>query len=155
MIITCEKCSKKFNIKDDLIPNEGRELQCGSCNHKWFFKKTEKIFTLENEISEDISINDKFINSNIKADEPNKKIKKEIKFKSKKAEYPNSPNKIKKNPKIIKNSLVFLISIIALIMLLDTFKYQLKNYFPGLDSILNNLYESLKDLILFFKDLIN
>ena len=155
MIITCEKCSKKFNIKDDLIPNEGRELQCGSCNHKWFFKKTEKIFTLENEISDDIFINDKFKNSNIKADESNKKNKKEIKFKSKKAEYPNRPNKIKKNPKIIKNSLVFLISIIALIMLLDTFKYQLKNYFPGLDSILNNLYESLKDLLLFFKDLIN
>ena len=80
---------------------------------------------------------------------------KEIKFKSKKAEYPNTPNKNKKNPKIIKNSLVVLISIIALIVLTDTFKYQLKNYFPGLDSILNNLYESLKDLLLFFKDLIN
>ena len=155
MIITCEKCSKKFNIKDDLIPNEGRELQCGSCNHKWFFKKTEKIFTLENEVSEDIRINDEFKNSNIKAVESNKKIKKEIKFKSKKSEYRHTPNKIKKNPKIIKNSLVFLISIIALIMLLDTFKYQLKNYFPGLDSVLNNLYESLKDLLLFFKDLIN
>ena len=62
--------------------------------------------------------------------------------------------KKKKNPKIIKNSLVFIISIIALIILLDTFKYQLNNYIPGLDSILNNLYESLKDLSLFFKDLL-
>ena len=41
----------------------------------------------------------------------------------------------------------------ALIILLDTFKYQLNNYIPGLNSILNNLYESLKDLSLFFKDL--
>ena len=40
MIITCEKCSKKFNIEDNLIPENGRELQCGSCNHVWFFKKT-------------------------------------------------------------------------------------------------------------------
>ena len=39
MIITCEKCSKSFKIQDSLIPNEGRELQCGSCNYKWFFKK--------------------------------------------------------------------------------------------------------------------
>ena len=38
MIITCENCTKKFNLQDDLIPEEGRELQCGSCNHKWFFK---------------------------------------------------------------------------------------------------------------------
>ena len=43
----------------------------------------------------------------------------------------------------------------ALIILLDTFKYQLNNYIPGLESILNNLYESLKDFSLFFKDLLN
>ena len=64
-------------------------------------------------------------------------------------------NRNKKNPKIIKNSLVLIISILALIVLLDTFKFQLNSYFPGLDSLLNNLYESLKDLSLFFKDLIN
>ena len=63
--------------------------------------------------------------------------------------------KNKNNPKIVKNSLVFIISIIALIILLDTFKFQLNNYIPGLDSLLNNLYESLKDLSLFFKDLVN
>ena len=67
----------------------------------------------------------------------------------------NKTKKNKNNPKIIKNSLVFIISAIALIILLDTFKFQLNNYLPGLDLILNNLYESLKDLLLFFKDLIN
>ena len=52
-------------------------------------------------------------------------------------------NKIKlhqrKNPKIIKNSLVLIITFIAIIIILDTFKYQLNIYFPGLNSILNNL----------------
>ena len=57
--------------------------------------------------------------------------------------------------KIIKNTLVILISIIAIIILVDTFKYQLEEYIPNLNLILNNLYESLKDLSLFFKDLIN
>ena len=32
MIITCEKCSKKFDIDDKLIPKEGRKLQCGIIN---------------------------------------------------------------------------------------------------------------------------
>ena len=55
MIITCEKCSKKFNLEDSLIPDEGRELQCGSCNHKWFFKKNEGSIKLENELSKNIT----------------------------------------------------------------------------------------------------
>ena len=38
MIVACEKCSKQFNIRDNLIPETGRLLQCGSCNHKWFYK---------------------------------------------------------------------------------------------------------------------
>ena len=39
MIISCEKCDKSFNIQDHLIPDEGRLLQCGSCNYKWFFRR--------------------------------------------------------------------------------------------------------------------
>ena len=47
MIITCEKCNKTFNIQDNLIPNEGRLLQCGSCSYKWFFKKPNENFKLK------------------------------------------------------------------------------------------------------------
>ena len=46
MIISCTQCDKKFEIESNLIPNEGRLLQCSSCNHKWFYKKkTEKVAT--------------------------------------------------------------------------------------------------------------
>ena len=38
MIIICDKCSKKFNVNDGDIPDNGRSLQCGYCEHKWFFK---------------------------------------------------------------------------------------------------------------------
>ena len=38
MIITCPSCNKKFEIDATLIPKEGRNLQCGSCNHVWFYK---------------------------------------------------------------------------------------------------------------------
>ena len=39
MIVTCVNCAKKFNIDLGVIPEKGRLLQCGGCNHKWFFKK--------------------------------------------------------------------------------------------------------------------
>ncbi len=155
MIVTCEKCSKNFNIDDNLIPDEGRELQCGSCNYKWFFKKSKNTITLKNEISETLFKDDQLDNANINADTQNIKIEKENKVKNKELKKTSEVKNVKKKPKVIKNGLVFIISIIALIVLLDTFKYQLNNYIPELDSILNNLYESLKDLSLFFKDLVN
>ena len=42
MIIECINCSKKFEVNSDLIPIEGRTIQCGSCNHVWFFKKGDQ-----------------------------------------------------------------------------------------------------------------
>ena len=38
MIIECIKCIKKFEVNSELIPSEGRTIQCGSCNHIWFYK---------------------------------------------------------------------------------------------------------------------
>ncbi len=38
MIINCDKCSTKFNLNKNLIPEKGRLLQCGKCENKWFFK---------------------------------------------------------------------------------------------------------------------
>ena len=55
---------------------------------------------------------------------------------------------------LIKKITIFIISIIALLILADTFKYELENYIPNINNILNNLYETLKDLFLFAKDLI-
>ena len=40
MIITCPCEKKQFEIDDKLIPEKGKLLQCGSCDRKWFFKKT-------------------------------------------------------------------------------------------------------------------
>tara|TARA_B110000008_G_scaffold101324_1_gene104154 strand:- start:416 stop:670 length:255 start_codon:yes stop_codon:yes gene_type:complete len=52
MIIECTNCNKKFRVDDDLIPENGREIICGSCNYAWHFKpeKTnEKSLVLDNE----------------------------------------------------------------------------------------------------------
>ena len=35
MIIQCESCSRKFIVKDQDIPEEGRTVQCGYCSVTW------------------------------------------------------------------------------------------------------------------------
>jgi len=36
MIIQCGSCSRKFLVKDEDIPQEGRMVQCSNCSQKWF-----------------------------------------------------------------------------------------------------------------------
>ena len=45
MIISCPECNKRFNIDQNLIPEDGRLLQCSNCMHKWHFiiEKKEEI----------------------------------------------------------------------------------------------------------------
>ena len=53
MIITCPNCNKQFKIDNSLIPDEGRDLQCGSCNHIWFYKikqENDEVLKLNDEI---------------------------------------------------------------------------------------------------------
>jgi len=35
MIIQCESCSRKFIVKDNDIPTQGRTVQCGYCSVTW------------------------------------------------------------------------------------------------------------------------
>ena len=49
--------------------------------------------------------------------------------------------------------IVILISFSAFIILLDTFKNPIESILPGFNFMLDNFYETLKDLFLFFKDL--
>ena len=88
MIITCPNCNKQFKIDNSLIPNEGRDLQCGSCNHIWFYniqEKNNEVLELKQEIiSEDIE--PKAENKEDKIEEkqqPEKIIKTEINNKNK------------------------------------------------------------------------
>ena len=159
MIITCPNCNKQFKIDNSLIPDEGRDLQCGSCNHIWFYKtedKSEPPLTLNETVSEkkvEIEIKDK----NLKF---SKKLQQEkiIKPLIKKEVSKEVPETIKKSSnkgfKFFSYLIVFIISFIALIILLDTLKTPLINVFPKLEIILFNLFETLQDIKLFIIDLI-
>jgi predicted Zn finger-like uncharacterized protein len=51
--------------------------------------------------------------------------------------------------------MVSVISVAALILLLDTFKYQLISVFPNLDNYLIYIFETLNNIYIIIKDLLN
>ena len=36
--ITCPNCKKIFEVEDNLIPLEGREVKCSACEYIWFYQ---------------------------------------------------------------------------------------------------------------------
>ena len=140
-------------------------MQCGSCNHIWFYniqEKNNEVLELKQEIiSEDIET--KAENKEDKIEEkqqPEEIIKTEInnKKKEKNSEKQKNTSTLKKTEnkgsKFFSYLIVFIISFVALIILLDTLKTPLINVFPGLEIILFNLFETLQDIKLFIIDLI-
>ena len=152
MEIKCPKCNRSFKIDKSLIPEKGRLLQCGTCSHKWFFKniihetKTKTVNINEENILKKPEITKKIQNPKINIDDEGYN-KTQIKDDTRK----KNVNKIN----YIKFFFVIIISIVALILILDTFKDILIKIFPNIKILLNNLYETLKDISLFFYDLVS
>ena len=146
MIISCEKCNKKFELEDNLIPKTGRLLQCGSCSHQWHFIPINKI-TLVNEI--DSTKSSKNIKKSVK-----KIDKKKINVDKNILESNESTLENKKGVGFFSYLLVIIISLVALLVIGDTMKPYLLTIIPDLDFYLSSLYESLTDIYLFFKDLL-
>ena len=162
MIIECPCKKKKFNIDINLIPVEGRNLQCGSCDRIWFYKK-ENLITEPPHINENliIEVNDNVnqVNEDSSKKHEESSLVKDIEDKeteiSEIKEIKTKPDVAKSDPsiKFFSYLIVFLISLGALFILLDTLKTPLINVFPGLELVLFNLYETLKDIKLFIIDL--
>ena len=152
MIVECINCNKKFEINSDLIPADGRLLQCGSCNHKWFFR-----FSEEKNLSKDI-----IINETIDAKTLSEPINIESGYHSEtKIDNLNDININKKKDirkklniqKFLSYFIVIIVTLIALIIVIDTFESILIEFFPYIEIFLYNLFESLKDIKLFIIDL--
>jgi len=163
MIIECIKCNKKFEVNSDLIPEEGRTIQCGSCNHIWFYNKINQQNTNTDEVikkdnssdiidkiieksyksTQDIDDEDVLLNQNTQTKEKQKNTKKKA-FKTK-GNFSFS--------KFLSYIIVLIISFVGLIIILDTFKSPLYKIFPNLEFLLFSFFETLLDIRLFIKDL--
>ena len=154
MIIVCPCDQKSFNIDDKLIPKEGRLVKCGVCNHTWFFKPSENIEKKQDAATPNTTIKEEENREFIRV----KQNKEAIKPKEDKTKEINTPN-VPTAKEICKNFsklfLVFLITIIAIVILIDTFKVPLGYIIPNINFYLDNLYQSLIDIKLFTINLIN
>ena len=146
MIITCPSCQKKFKLDNNLLPENGRTLQCGSCDYKWFFKKDDK---------------DVIVEKPLELTQTKDEVVDEIKVNLETTLPQNTQeNQIVDNGlnisllKIFNYFIVLIITVIAAIIFLDTFKNNLSSVFPNLELFLYNLFETIKDINLFIKDLI-
>ena len=165
MIISCPNCNKKFKIDQNLIPIDGRLLQCSNCKHKWHFKiekkdeiddgllKQEKVI-LDNK-KEEIKINstenDSLINESSKKEQ--KKKEKAVK-KTKKIKQKINQNTNIKPIGLLNMIIILIISFVAIVIVLDTFRIELSKFMPFLNPMLNNFYEIIADINSFIKDLI-
>jgi len=172
MIISCNNCNKKFDIDSNVIPKNGRLLQCSSCNYKWFFKKeivnepvtiikvdkpidtTDPIKVNTNKKTENTKTIE-FFDEVIKNDSVKEKIPAiEITVKNEDVDIRLEKPKDKKNYNTLGLIIVFIISFVALIIILDTFQKPISSIIPNIEFLLYSLYESIKDIVLFFNNLI-
>ena len=149
MIIVCPSCRKKFDVDENLIPEKGRLLKCGFCDQTWFFNKDENV---QIKSSAEELINEK------KTTIRDKKIAKPISNFS--VHTKKGSELVKYQPKynltfgkFLRYIIVSIITFVAIIIVLETFKDPLSGIFPDLELVLYNLFETLRDLILFAKDL--
>jgi predicted Zn finger-like uncharacterized protein len=140
MIISCENCNKNFEVDSALIPENGRLLQCSACDHKWFYKisKFSDLKLSDIQTTEEINENLSNENENVEVQKKN-----------------NQSNFGGIIFKIFGYFIVLIITLIAVIILLDTFKSPLSSIFPSLELFLFNLIETLKDIKFFIKDLLS
>jgi predicted Zn finger-like uncharacterized protein len=172
VIISCTNCNKKFDIDSIVIPDDGRLLQCSSCHHKWFFKKEIINKSFDSTKNDAISIRTKIGDNQPKSTQiensdsrrllDNQNEKGALIEKNKINEEHVSENiepsvatfKKKKNYNILELIIIFIITFIAVIIILDTFQNPLSKIIPNIEIILYNLYETVNDVKLFLKDLI-
>jgi len=213
MIIECENCSRKFVVRDNDIPNEGRIVQCGYCSSTWHqmpvsspTKVKAKPIIAENIVTADespsvdsIKASDgktyRFLGSqwaellssgktglfarkkiSQELDEiTGRKERKVTKKRKKKLEEVDPSSESLENEKKLPNSYkpkqglgffgyIFLIIIIgfSIVGVLKTFENDLLNTFPetgyifeSLDKQLIFLAETVKNMIVIIKDLVN
>ena len=164
MIISCPECNKRFNIDQNLIPEDGRLLQCSNCMHKWHFiiEKNEKIIEQpikSEEIITESKNQEKKINPSqefipIENETVEKELKKEQKATNKIKKKEQKRKKKDKPIKLLNMIIVIIISVAALIIIIDTFRIELSKFMPFLNPMLDSFYAIIADINSFIKDLI-
>jgi|TARA_B110001450_G_C17448418_1_gene410976 predicted Zn finger-like uncharacterized protein len=164
MIIVCKSCQKNFVVPDNAITANGRLVQCSSCGNKWTQYPIKKEIKIEQEIK-------------IKDSKPSKKVYKKSLVKKKVDTYsieylqkkhgikvinPSSAKIKKINTKKNKTQnfgfynylIIFVVSITTFFAILNLTKEILIFNYPGSESYIIYLYETLNNIRLIITDFI-
>ena len=153
MIIVCPSCGKNFNVRDDQIPDKGRLLQCSNCKHEWFFSKNT--IPIDDNLDEQSNHELTQESFGILDQEEDQRDKEIIEDKTVELEKPKTREKKEgKQFNFFKLLLALIISFIAFVLIVDTFIVQISKYVPFAEKYLDNLYQSIIDVSLFFQNLI-
>ena len=142
MIIECQNCNKKFDLEDKLIPLKGRLVQCGFCHSQWHQLPNNTTSSLKEKVIDKVDISKDEVK-----EQHTKKIKK---IKSKARDKKEIKNK---NIGFFSYIFIFLISIIAFFLIVETFEYQINNIFPNFENYIIYVYETLNNILILIKDL--
>ena len=188
MIIECKNCLKKFTVRDNAIPMQGRTVQCGNCSAQWLQMRIAPSVTTGNldvdEVKQDLSKNEfiasdgknyRFLGNQWAEVLPagkagrlaRKKISKELnklagikqvkksRTINKSTQSENQYQETERGMGIFSFLIVLIMFVAAIILALDTFKHQLIPFFPNLDNYLLYIFETLNNIYIIIKDLIN
>jgi len=171
-LLQCASCDHKWFFKKEILENSISPIvedvdndnvldQDNPINYKEInpsdLSKEETEVDTEEEHDEKIKVNND--------EAPNKNIDEKIKVNNDEAlnekvdanidenTTVNAKPKKQKNFKILNIFVVVIISFVAFIIIVDTFKYPIGQVVPNIEFILYNLYESIKDISLFIRDL--
>jgi len=164
-LLQCNSCDHKWFFKKEVL-----EKEISPINDDTSIDNINIFDQNNSSINDDTSIDNINIfdqnNSSINDEEsllntPNDEVEVDLEEETKEKieinidKSPQKNNKLKKqkNFKILNIFIVAIISSVAFIIIVDTFKYPIGKIVPNIEFILYNLYESIKDISLFIRDL--
>ena len=151
-LLQCNSCNYKWFFKKESIDKSISTVKIGSpadeqrpLKEEVILAETKSLKSVEllKEVTDDVSLIEKFSKNKYKNDEVNEDNKEEKVKKTKNI----------KNYNILNLIIVFIISIIALIIVFDTLQKPISYIIPNIEFLLYSLYESIHDLLLFLRDL--
>jgi predicted Zn finger-like uncharacterized protein len=108
MIIECPNCHTKFNVKDELIPEEGRKVKCSKCGNIFIVQKVKP-----QQEEEEVFILDEGEAAAKKSEKQEEKFEEELEKVTKQYQ---KPQKLQKHPqKKSSNRAFYLITLFMLI----------------------------------------
>ena len=163
-LVQCNNCNHKWFFKNEIIKTslplpetvKNEEVELPETVKKEEVELPETVKNEEVELPETVKPTTiELLDKEIKQNFTDKKFKSKANVKNNDLE-PNEigSNSNKKIYTILSITIIFIISSVATIIVLDTFKTPIAKFVPNIEFLLYNLYESVRDIMLFFKDLI-